>query len=160
MLQRKAKNPRGPVPIRPGGKFLPDPRAGDRLFPEHVSKTCLPVPQAGHASREMPKPYPPSTWSPCRGFREWPNAPGLIHLGGTTPSRAWQDTSGCSKALAPLAIALHPISYSCCPWLHRGRGWRALQCSSRRRCLGLATAVQLKRPESLGHLHGLVVLIW
>ena len=56
VLQRKAKNPRGPVPICPGGKFLPDPRAGDRLFPEHVSKTCLLVPQAGHASQGMPSP--------------------------------------------------------------------------------------------------------
>jgi len=32
MLQRKAKNPRGAVPMCPGGKFLPDPSAGDRLF--------------------------------------------------------------------------------------------------------------------------------
>jgi len=54
MLQRKAKNPRGPVPMCPGGKFLPDPSAGDRLFPEHGSKTWLLVPQAGHASQEMP----------------------------------------------------------------------------------------------------------
>ena len=119
MLQRKAKNPRGPVPICPGGKFLPDPRAGDRLFPEHVSKTCLLVPQAGHASQEMPKPYSPSTWSHLRGFPERPNAPGPIDLGGKNPSRAWQETSACSEALGPLATSLHPISYGCCHWLRR-----------------------------------------
>jgi len=61
MLQRKAKNPRGPVPMGPGGKFLPDPSAGDRLFPEHGSKTGLLVPQAGHASQEVSKPYCPSS---------------------------------------------------------------------------------------------------
>ena len=73
MLQRKAKNPQGPVPICPGGKFLPDPGAGDRLFPEHVSKTCRLVPQAGHASQEtlaLPLPFSPSTWSHLRGFQE------------------------------------------------------------------------------------------
>ncbi len=69
VLQRKAKNPRGAVSICPGGKFLPDPRAGDRLFPEHVSKTCLLVPQAAHASRKMPKSCSPSTsWSHLKGF--------------------------------------------------------------------------------------------
>ncbi len=71
VLQRKAKNPRGPVPICPGGKFLPDPSAGDRLFPEHLSKTCPLLPQAAHASQEMmPKPSSLSTWSHLRGFPE------------------------------------------------------------------------------------------
>lgn len=52
MLQRKAKKPRGPGPVCPGGKFLPDPNTGDRLFPEHLSKTWLLGPQAGHASQK------------------------------------------------------------------------------------------------------------
>jgi len=56
MLQRKAKKPQGTVPMCPGGEFLPDPSAGDRLFAKHGSKTWLLVPQAGHASQEMPKP--------------------------------------------------------------------------------------------------------
>ena len=70
----------------PGGKFLPEPRAGNWLFPEHVSKTCLLIPQASHASQQTPKPYSPSTWSLLRGLQEWPNAPGLIDLEGKNPS--------------------------------------------------------------------------
>lgn len=55
------KKPQGPVPTCPGGKLLPDPRAGNRLCPEHASKSCLLVPQAGHASQKMPNSYSPST---------------------------------------------------------------------------------------------------
>jgi len=84
--------------MHPRGKFLPDPNAGDRLFPECGSKTCLLVPQAGHACQKMPEPSSPSACSHLLGFREWPHAPGLIRLWGKNPSRAWQDTSGCSKA--------------------------------------------------------------
>jgi len=98
-----------------GGKFLPDPSAGDQLFPEHGSKTGLLVPQAGHASQEVPKPYSPSSWSHLRGFQEWPSDPGLMDLGVKNPSCAWQDTSGCSEALGPLATTLQPLPYGCCP---------------------------------------------
>jgi len=112
VLQRKAKKPRGPVPMCPRGKFLPDPSAGDRLFPEHGSKTWLLV---QCASWEVPKPSSPSTWSHLRGFQEWPSVPSLMDPGVKNPSHAWQDTSGCSKALGPLVISLHPLSYGCCP---------------------------------------------
>ena len=92
-----------------GKKFLPDPSAGDRLFPEHVSQTWLLVPQAAHASQDLPKPYPvlsypPSTWSHLPDFRECPNASELMDFGDKNPSWACQDTSGCSKALQPLYI--------------------------------------------------------
>jgi len=114
MLQWKANNPKGPVPVCPGEKFLPDPRAGDQLFPEYVSKTCLLIPQAGYASQKMPNPCSPSTQSHIMV------AKCLIVHGDKNCSRAWQDTSRCSKALRPLASSLHPVSYSCCPRLHRG----------------------------------------
>jgi len=89
-----------------------------------VSKTCLLVPQAGHASPEtlaLPIPFPPSTWSHLRGFQRQKNAHGLIDLGSKNPSHLWQDISGCSKALGEGAgMSLHPISYGCCHWLLRG----------------------------------------
>jgi len=115
MLQRKAKNPRGPVPMCPRGKFLPDPSTGDRLFPEHGSKTWLLVQQAVHASQEMPKPYSPPSWSHLRGFQEWPSVPSLTDLQVKNPSRTWQNTSGCSKDLGALVTSLHPLSYGCFP---------------------------------------------
>ena len=101
MLQRKAKNPRGPVPICPGGKFLPDPRAGDRLFPEHVSKTCLLVPQAGHASQKMPEPCSRSTWSHLRGLPRVAKRPRPDRPWGQESFPRLRATSGCSKALGP-----------------------------------------------------------
>ncbi|OPJ66365.1 hypothetical protein AV530_017102 [Patagioenas fasciata monilis] len=65
----EGKKPPGTSANLPRGKkFLPDPSAGDRLFPEHGSKTWLLVPQAGRAAQEVPKPYSPLTWSPLRGF--------------------------------------------------------------------------------------------
>lgn len=96
------------------------------------------------------------TSSHLRGFEEWPNAPGLIYLGGKNPFHVWWGTNGCSKALGPLATSLHSISYDCCPRFARGWEWPALQWSSRRHSLGLATAIKLKRSDSLGHLQGLV----
>jgi len=143
MLQRKAKNPRGPVPMCPRGKFLPDPSAGDRLFPEHGSKTWLLVQQAVHASQKVPKSYSPSSCSDLKGFQEWPLAPGLMDLGGKNPSHAWRDTSRCSKALGAPATSLHPLSYGCCAWLCRGGGWRALQCSSSAPPEGIALVLSL-----------------
>ena len=120
MLQKKAKNPRGAVPMWRGGKFLPDPRADDRLFPEHVSKTCLLAPQAAHACQEMAKPSSPSTWSPFRGLQERPNVPGVIELGGKNPCRAWRDTSGCSKALGPRQHLCIPLLTAAAPGSMRG----------------------------------------
>ena len=108
MMQRKAKNPRGPVPICPGGKFLPDPSDGNRLLPEHVSKTCLLLPQAGHASQEMPKPYSPSTWSHLWGqmapacltsgarISELPYPPASNSAG--SPRTSSRMSSGCPQA--------------------------------------------------------------
>lgn len=70
-------------------KFLSDPRTGDQLFPKHMSKTCLLIPQpSGHAFQEMPKPYSLSTWSHLMAFQERPNAMVLISLGGKNPSLA------------------------------------------------------------------------
>jgi len=107
VLQRKAKNPPGPVPICPGRKFLPDPRADDQLFPEHVSKTCLD--RLVTPPRRCPSPILPQPGAVSRGFQEWPNAPSLTDVGGKNPSCAWQDTCGCSKALGLIATSVHPI---------------------------------------------------
>ena len=88
--QRKAKNPRGPVPICPGGKFLPDPSAGDRLLPEHVSKTCSGSTGWLWLLGDTGTAFSASTWSHLRGFQEQRNAAGLINPGDKNPSCAGQ----------------------------------------------------------------------
>lgn len=65
-------------------------------------------------------------------------------------SHAWQDTSGCSKALEPLASSVHLISYCCCSWLHRGWGQWALQCFSRRYSKVFPLLFSWKSPMALG----------
>lgn len=81
-------SPHEPVPICPEGKFPPDAIADNQLFPKHVSKASLLIPQSGYAFQDMPKPYSPSTWSHLRGFQEWPNVLSLISLRVKNSGRA------------------------------------------------------------------------
>ena len=64
----KGKKPMGSSASMPRGKFLPEPRAGTRLFLERGSETWLLVPQGGHACQEMAKASSPSSWRHVRGF--------------------------------------------------------------------------------------------
>ena len=112
----------------PGEQGQSDPGENSFLTPELAIGYSLST-AARPASSSHSLLTPPSTCpSPSlphsgaisgRGCPQGPRAPGLIHLGGKNPSRACQDTTGGSKALAPLPTPLHPLSYGCCPWLCR-----------------------------------------
>ena len=146
MLQRKAKNPRGAVPICPGGKFLPDPTAGDRLFPQHGSKTCFLLPQPAHASQHMPKPYSSSLASHLRqGLPRGatcprPHPPWRQEAFPRLPGHHWglQSAATPSHTSASHFLRLLPLPLQ---GMRTESSAALLRCSSRRHSLALATGL-------------------
>lgn len=83
--KEKDENPRGPVPICHGEKFLPDPR--ELVISCSLSIEARPAsgPYMLLQPRALPQPFPPTSWSHLRGPYECQEATVLMAVGGKHP---------------------------------------------------------------------------